>query len=70
MSYTIPTLTSSISSKPIGNVSGIILSLTQIICSFLAFIIIVVTICNYIRRKNRLKKENLSAVLKYNFENQ
>lgn len=60
MSYTIPTLTSSISSKPIGNVSGIILSLTQIICSFLAFIIIVVTICNYIRRKNRLKKENLS----------
>lgn len=51
MSYTIPTLTSSISSKTIGNVSGIILSLTQIICSFLAFIIIVVTICNYIRRK-------------------
>ena len=51
MGYTIPTLTSSISSKTIGNVSGIILSLTQIICGFLAFIIIVVTICNYIRRK-------------------
>ena len=48
MGYTIPTPTSS---EVLTNVGGIIQSLTQIICGFLAFIITVVTICNYIRRK-------------------
>lgn len=69
MGYTIPTPISSSSSEAIVNVSGIILSLTQIICGFLAFIIIIVTICNYIRRKNRLKKENLSNEEKIKLEN-
>lgn len=66
MGYTIPTPTSS---EVLTNVGGIIQSLTQIICGFLAFIIIVVTICNYIRRKNRLKKETLSNEEKIELEN-
>ena len=64
MSYTIPTLTSSISSKTIGNVSGIILSLTQIICSFLAFIIIVlygVIFYNYYITKNEVYAQETNA---------